>query len=221
MYGHTKSHMRRAYTVFGGIFHGQLLPPTCVGAVASATSLCFEAMAVYNSEEIVFKSAEDDSGLVSDEEDETSDCILAEDSSDDDELHATAQKKQRLVTPVSAIAVGKHFKSLPLKTKLLKSGDSILSKSLSKKQSTPTTKKAGAGASRKMLDMEAPLLSEGSFETKIKSGLGEISNMLGTVIERLDKTESKIECLQANTVSSHCHPQVEHLVQKAVEKYLL
>ena len=186
-----------AYTIiFGGIFQ---LPPLlyqlsdhcCARAVASATFLCFAVMAVYNSEEVVFESAADDSGPASDGEDGTSDCILAEDSPDDDELQVTAQKKQRLVTPVSAIAVAKHSKSLPPKKKLLKSCDSILSKSLSKKQSTPTTDK-GAGASRKVLDMDAPLLSEGSFETKITSVLGEISNMFGTVIERLDKTESKM-----------------------------
>ena len=85
-----------------------LIPACCAGAVASATSLCFAAMAVYNSEEVVFKSDEDDSSPVSDEEDETSDCTLAEDSPDDDELQATAQKSsdwlhQYLLLPSESI----------------------------------------------------------------------------------------------------------------------
>ena len=170
-----------------------LIPACFAGAVASATSLCFAAMAVYNSEEVVFKSDEDDSSPVSNEEDETSNCTLAEDSPDNDELYTNNNAKEAAIG-YSGICYFrcKHFKGLLLKTKL----DSILSKSLSKKQCTPTMKKAGAGVSRKMLDMDAPLLSEGSFETKINSVLGRISNMLETVIEHLDKTESKIECLQ-------------------------
>ena len=112
------------------------------------------------------------------------------------------RKKPRFSTPMSTGGRKRSgfFDSMsksdpPCKT-CSKSHGTSLFKSLPRDRCTPT--KHGSSTSRKVLNMATP----GSFSgSNITSVQGDISNILGKVLERLDKTESKIESMERNLQS--------------------
>ena len=56
------------------------------------------------------------------------------------------------------------------------------------------TAKPGPSTTRRVLNMSTP--GDSSSGSNMTSVLGDISNMLGKVLERLDKSESKIESME-------------------------
>ena len=133
------------------------------------------------------------------EEDNGSAVLCTEDSSEEDVQETVVRKKPRFFTPVSTGGKKRsgHLNSMsktdPPRITCSKPHGSSQSKSLPRERCTPTTK-PGPSTSRKVLNMSTP--GDSSSGSNMTSVLGDISNMLGKVLERLDITESKIESME-------------------------